>query len=220
MKRKNYTDQTPSPEPASSPVRDRLIEVAARHFAEHGQQGASQRAIQREVGVNPSTVNYYFGSKDLLYLAVIEDALSLIQKQRLDLLMKIPENLPAKQHNRELLEAYIAPHILGTKTERGYNYARILARLLLVTPTDTTEIVEEYVHPVREKYVDSLSKIFPAVSRNRIYEVLRMSVGLMAMAPIRVGIHALTDKAIDQMVSDVVEFAAIGFETLCVPNND
>jgi AcrR family transcriptional regulator len=62
----------PKPIPDEKPnrARTRLIEVAARHFAEHGIQGASQRAIQREVGVNPATAHYYFGSKEALYRAV------------------------------------------------------------------------------------------------------------------------------------------------------
>src|SRR5687768_16326478 len=70
------------PEPPRLDTRRRLVEVAARHFAGLGFEGVSQRAIQREVGVNPATAHYYFGSKEALYRAVLERYLGEIQAQR------------------------------------------------------------------------------------------------------------------------------------------
>lgn len=195
--------------------RDRLIEVAATHFAEHGLQGASQRAIQREVGVNPGAANYYFGSKEALYQAVIEDALQRIQTKRQAGLEMVAPHDPTEHRLRQLLRGYLAPHIQEAGTERGYSYVRILAALHLTVPDSAAELIETYVHPVREKYVDELSKIFPSASRNRIYEVLRLAVGLMAMSPVRSGTRVLSDKKIRSMIEDVVEIGALSFESLC-----
>jgi AcrR family transcriptional regulator len=209
----------PKPIPDEKPnrARTRLIEVAARHFAEHGIQGASQRAIQREVGVNPATAHYYFGSKEALYRAVIETALVKIQAERLAGLESIPDKLKPKEHLRALLSGYLAPHIRVTETEVGYNYARILTAVNFATPHIAAAIIEQVVAPLRERYVDALSKIFPAVSRNRIYEVLRLSVILMAVTPVRLGEEGrLKRPAIEKIISDTVSFAAAGFEALCL----
>ncbi|MGW1424589.1 TetR/AcrR family transcriptional regulator [Bradyrhizobium manausense] len=195
--------------------RERLLEVAARHFAEHGIQGASQRAIQRELGVNNSTANYYFGSKEALYRAVIEAALSGIQVERRRGLEQIPATLPPRKRTRALLNAYLAPHLRATRTEVGYNYGRILAGLHLAAPDAAVALIEELVTPVRELYVDALSKLFPSASRNRIYEVLRLAVALMVMGPIQLGETQLTDAAIDRITDDVVTVATSAFETLC-----
>ena len=200
--------------PASN-VRRRLIEVAARHFAEHGIQGASQRAIQREVGVNNSTVNYHFGSKEALYRAVIDEALSRIQASRMSGLEELPADLPVHERVHALLTAYLGAHLREATSELGYNYLRIVAALHLVVPDAAAEVIEERIKPVREIYVDAIAKLFPNASRNRIYEVLQLAVGLMAMAPIRFGQTRITEPAINRMVQDVVAVSTIAFETLC-----
>src|SRR3546814_3944705 len=94
---KNAQEQPEQGAIDNTSVRDKLIAVAAFHFAEHGLLGASQRAIQREVGVNPGAAHYYFGSKEALYLAVIDDFLQRSQAERL-------ANLQARseEHTSEL----------------------------------------------------------------------------------------------------------------------
>jgi TetR/AcrR family transcriptional regulator, regulator of cefoperazone and chloramphenicol sensitivity len=49
--------------------RTRIIEAALRRFAEDGYEGASTRQIAQEAGVNPPALQYYFDSKEGLYLA-------------------------------------------------------------------------------------------------------------------------------------------------------
>lgn len=199
----------------SSNVRDRLIEVAARHFAEHGIQGASQRAIQREVGVNNSTANYYFGSKESLYRAVLEKALSRIQASRMEGFRSVPADLNPHDRIRMLLRAYLGAHLREAATETGYNYLRIVASLHLSIPDTATAVLEEQVTPVREIYVDELAKLFPNASRNRIYEMLSLTVGLAALAPFRFGAPFLGEKAINRMIEEVVTISTAAFETHC-----
>lgn len=51
--------------------KDHILDVAERVFAEAGYDGASTRMISGEAGVNMAMLNYYFGSKEGLFLAVI-----------------------------------------------------------------------------------------------------------------------------------------------------
>jgi AcrR family transcriptional regulator len=55
-------------------ARNRLILAATQVCAEKGFKAASVRKICERAGVNLAMVNYYFGSKDELYLAVIKRA--------------------------------------------------------------------------------------------------------------------------------------------------
>ncbi|QJD95886.1 TetR/AcrR family transcriptional regulator [Mucilaginibacter robiniae] len=52
--------------------KDHILDVAERVFAEHGFDGASTRMISGEAGVNMAMLNYYFGSKEGLFLAIFE----------------------------------------------------------------------------------------------------------------------------------------------------
>jgi len=214
MIEKKSPSQT-APIDRSSSARDRLVAVAARHFADHGFQGASQRAIQREVGVNNSTANYYFGSKEALYRAVLEAALTPIQQEREAGLSLVSSRLPRQQRLRELLKAYFSPHIRGATTELGHHYARIIASLHLAVPDVAIELVQELVTPVRDRYVDVLSKLFPDASRNRIYEVLALTVALMAMVPVRQRRTHLSSAEAEKLIDEVVSVSVLTFETLC-----
>ena len=215
MDLKTDPEAQPSEQDGSSNVRDRLIKVAARHFAEHGIQGASQRAIQREVGVNNSTANYYFGSKEALYRAVLEEALSRIQATRIAGFHDVPADLSQHERIRALLTAYLGAHLREAATETGYNYLRIVASLHLVVPDAAVAVLEEQITPVREIYVDALAKLFPNASRNRIYEMLSLTVGLAALAPFRFGAPSLTEKTINRMIDEVVTISTAAFEAHC-----
>ena len=50
--------------------KDHILDVAERVFSELGYDGASTHTISGEAGVNMAMLNYYFGSKEGLFLAV------------------------------------------------------------------------------------------------------------------------------------------------------
>jgi AcrR family transcriptional regulator len=58
--------------------RERIIEAAMRHFAEHGYRGGRVEDIAAEVGVAKGTVFLDFGSKEGLFLAAYQRAVSLL----------------------------------------------------------------------------------------------------------------------------------------------
>lgn len=52
--------------------KDHILDVAERVFSDLGFDGASTRTISSEAGVNMAMLNYYFGSKEGLFLAIFE----------------------------------------------------------------------------------------------------------------------------------------------------
>ncbi len=58
--------------------RERIVEVAMRHFAEHGYRGGRVEDIANEVGVAKGTVFLDFQSKEGLFLATYQRAVSLL----------------------------------------------------------------------------------------------------------------------------------------------
>ncbi len=57
-------------------TRRRLLEAAAREFAERGFRGATVRAIADRAEANLNAINYHFRSKEELYGAVLADMLA------------------------------------------------------------------------------------------------------------------------------------------------
>src|ERR1700712_2593835 len=56
--------------------KDHILDIAEKVFSELGYDGASTRMISGEAGVNMAMLNYYFGSKEGLYLAVFQRKIS------------------------------------------------------------------------------------------------------------------------------------------------
>jgi AcrR family transcriptional regulator len=50
-----------------------LLQTAARLFAEHGFEAVSTRLLAKEAGVNIAMIAYYFGSKEKLFEAIIDE---------------------------------------------------------------------------------------------------------------------------------------------------
>lgn len=52
--------------------KEHIIDTAVELFAEKGFEGSSIRELAQRAGVNLAMVNYYFGSKDKLFEAIVE----------------------------------------------------------------------------------------------------------------------------------------------------
>jgi len=60
--------------------RARIVRAAMDEFASRGFKGASMDAIAARTHTTRAMINYYFGSKEKLYLAVLEDVYSEIRQ--------------------------------------------------------------------------------------------------------------------------------------------
>ena len=61
------------------------MRAATREFLTHGFAGARISRIIGKAGTNPRMLYHYFGSKTLLYVAVLEEALSGLRQQELQI---------------------------------------------------------------------------------------------------------------------------------------
>ena len=65
--------------------KDFLLDIAEGLFAQLGYEGSSTRHIAADAGMNISMLNYYFGSKEGLYKAVVERRLSTFRQTLINL---------------------------------------------------------------------------------------------------------------------------------------
>lgn len=72
MSRGSVVGRSRGRRPAGSGTREAIEAVARRQFAELGYPGTTMRGIAREAGVDPRLVGHFFGSKQQLFVTVLE----------------------------------------------------------------------------------------------------------------------------------------------------
>ena len=70
-------------------TRRRILETALDLFAAHGYEGASTRQIAEGAGVNLPAIQYYFGNKEGLYRAIIEDIVADTERHMSGVLSRV-----------------------------------------------------------------------------------------------------------------------------------
>ena len=82
----------------------KLLKTAARLFASRGTEGVSTRELAGQAGVNLCAISYYFGSKQKLYEAVIDEVIDTVRQN----LLPAPGNgAPAADNPRENVKTVI-----------------------------------------------------------------------------------------------------------------
>lgn len=105
-------------------IRDRLIESARRRFLSAGVDGSSLRAIASDAGTNTGMVHYYFETKDMLFLEVVESTYA-------GLLTDIEAIMGRDASFLDRLEAL--SRRIGEMSDEELDTVRIVARELLLS---------------------------------------------------------------------------------------
>ncbi|MCR8557393.1 TetR/AcrR family transcriptional regulator [Mucilaginibacter sp. BJC16-A38] len=98
--------------------KDHILDVAEKVFSELGFDGASTRMISGEAGVNMAMLNYYFGSKEGLFIAVFERKITSFQ----DILQNIGNDESMSSWDK--MDAYI--EIYGNKVVSNNCFQKLL----------------------------------------------------------------------------------------------
>ncbi|SFH13430.1 TetR/AcrR family transcriptional regulator [Pedobacter insulae] len=80
-----------------------ILNAAELLFSEFGFEGTSTRLIARESGANIAMINYYFGSKEGVFLEIMEGRISGFKSQ-LDLIND--EQIPAREKLLKVIDQY------------------------------------------------------------------------------------------------------------------
>jgi len=106
-------------------TRRRILEAALDLFAAHGYEGASTRQIAESAGVNLPAIQYYFGNKEGLYRAIIDDIVVDTERQMAGVAPRVRAALDDPGTTREalaellcdMLEAFVTLVTSGTQVE-------------------------------------------------------------------------------------------------------
>ncbi|SDP88555.1 transcriptional regulator, TetR family [Mucilaginibacter sp. OK268] len=126
--------------------KDHILDVAERVFSEMGFDGASTRMISGEASVNMAMLNYYFGSKEGLFLAVIERKITYFQ----NILQILGNDESISSWGK--IESYI--EIYGDRVVNNNCFQKLLYQEL--TMNRRTELAEK----IRNILMKSVSELF------------------------------------------------------------
>ena len=148
----------------------RLIEAASEVFARHGFSGTRVREIVRAADVNLASVNYYFGGKEGLYAATLQE----LAARRV-----VPANARASADGPE---EELRRHVLAVlerfvDTERDSTLGRILAHESMNPTAYFERLIADIVRPELDRLRASIARI--AAGRLDDESVTRTAMSVM-----------------------------------------
>lgn len=208
---------------ATLSVRERILTVAERLFAEHGMAGVGLRAISAEAKVNLASIAYHFGSKDGLLEALFAERAAPIAEERLRLLALCSEGgkAPALE---DILDAFLRPAlVLGVQPRfGGPAFVKLRARLATEPETLSRKILSKAFDLSSREFLDALARALPDVPRAEIEWRFHFMLGAMFYTMANTGrIQSLTKGRVDpgnvkRALHHMIPFLAAGFRSVPV----
>jgi AcrR family transcriptional regulator len=161
-----------SAEPLPAQTRERVLDAAEQLFAEKGLHGVSTREITRQAGANISAINYYFGGKEGLVLAVLTRRLQPIQQRRIAALDAVEKTAATGRPKLEdILEALIRPLVEDAFQEApGHtHFARLMGRVLGETGETVERLRRAHFVPLFQRFEAALRQALPRVSEEELF---------------------------------------------------
>ena len=201
-------------------VRERILEVAERLFAEHGMSGVGLRAISAEAKVNLASIAYYFGSKDGLLEALFAQRAAPIAEERLRLLAQCCEKTD-RPKLEDILEAFLRPAlVLGVQPQfGGPAFVKLRARLATEPEALSRQILSKAFDISSRKFIDAIAEALPGLPRADVEWRFHFMLGAMFYTMADSGrIQALTKGRIDpgdvkRALRHMIPFLAAGFRS-------
>ena len=143
-------------------TKQRILEVARQVFAERGVREATVREICGRAGANVAAVNYHFGSKDKLFMAVLADHMDAAQRH-----YPADMGLPATAPPRDRLQAYIRSLLhkfLGDGDPLYEKLGALLTSEFLSPSEHFDDLMDRFVTPQHEVLVGIVRELMPGAS--------------------------------------------------------
>jgi AcrR family transcriptional regulator len=182
---------------ARETTRRRLLDAAERLFAEHGFEGTPVRDITTAAGCNVAAVNYHFGSKDKLYLAVFQRRFAALREQRIS---SIESAMVDGEATLELLvetfnTAFLEPLVAES---HGPMLMELFSREMMSPHLPREVFAKEMIRPVQDALLRALQTVCPELEE----ETARLCI-LSLVAQLVYVIHAQRFFAGSGPLSDV-----------------
>jgi AcrR family transcriptional regulator len=161
-------------------TRDRLLDAAQKLFVERGIDATSLRSITKEAEANLASVNYHFGSKDELIIAVFASHLEPLNTERIRLLDALEKQSGENALPLEaILEAFLTPAFEMMKNQKPREFVCLLGRLF----TESNELRMAIMHQfqeVQQRFFAAIHRTLPDLPFEDLTWRAHFMIGAMA----------------------------------------
>lgn len=195
---------------------DRILDAAEALFAEQGLHVATLRQITQAAGVNLAAVNYHFGSKQALLLAVFRrrlDALNAARLERLDAALQ----RHGGPHLDDVLDALVYPALAFSRGSEadGHRFMQLLMRAFAERDDELRAALSQEYAFVMRRFADAIARTLPGRDPQLLRRQLDFIVGALTYTMAE---SKLADTR--SIASDLVRFAAAGLQADVGPTFD
>jgi AcrR family transcriptional regulator len=156
----------------NSETETRLLEAAGEIFAEYGYRGATVRQICEKAGANVAAVNYHFGDKDGLYLAVLR----FVHKTQAE---KYPHTvgLDSSASAERKLRAYIRSLLYRVFAEgRPGWHMKLITREMLEPTRAFDTLVREAARPLHQELMSIVRELLSPDASDKAVRLCTLSI--------------------------------------------
>jgi TetR/AcrR family transcriptional regulator, regulator of cefoperazone and chloramphenicol sensitivity len=172
----------------------RLLQAARKAFAEHGLENATVREICNLAEANVAAVNYHFGNKERLYIAVLQDYI-----QRENARHPRDEGVTPQSAPKDRLRAYVRSFLLqtlGDGTPENERLGKLLTQEYIEPSKYFGEIFEKQCRPEHDRLKDIVREFVPGQTETTVFRCASSIIGQCVL-------FDLAKEAISRMTPDL-----------------
>ena len=195
-------------------TRERILDVAERLFANTGFASTSLRDITAEAGVNLAAVNYHFGSKEALLVAILERRIRPVNDRRLALLDELESRTADGGPTLEqIVAAFVSPPFQSALIEgaRRREILKLVGQLHSQVNPEVRRLFIQQFDEVRVRFTASLQRALPDIDPEEVARRVMYIVGAMIymMSWGEESGHP-PSQAPERLLHSLIEFASAG----------
>jgi len=159
-----------------SVTRAQILDAAEGLFAEKGYAGTSLREIADHACVTQALLNYYFGSKEGLFIEVYMRRGKELASQRMEGLEELRQS--GKPYALDdVIRAFIQPALTMRSSPSGRQFIKLQARVHIEADDLAYSLRREVYDESTKAYVNEIERIVPHLTQETIYWRLVQFIG-------------------------------------------
>ena len=197
----------------------RLLEAAGEIFAEHGYRAATVRQICEKARANIAAVNYHFGDKEGLYMAVLRSVHRATAE-------KYPPNLGVSPVTtpEEKLRVYVRSLLLRIFDEgRPGWHTKIMMREMIEPTRALDMLVEEGARPLHQELSSIVRELLGSAADDEVVRLSALSVVSQCVyyrraRPVITRLYPqqrYDSKEVERLTEHITQFSLLALEGLC-----
>jgi len=160
-------------------ARERILDAAEVVFAQQGYDAATMRAITQAAGANIASVNYYFGSKDGLFIETVRRRVEPVNQERFKLLDEHRKSSEEPLTVEQVVHALLYPMAKIIAQPSAF---KLMGRCMTERREIQRKVYENFFFEVGKTFLDALREALPECAHSELVLRFHFTVSLMVGA--------------------------------------